>query len=133
MTNRPGFYEFFCCGGMARAGFGEAWRCLFANDIDAKKARSYAANWGDEALRIAPNPAAFVNRGGTYFGKGDIDRAFADYAEALRLDPESVSALYSRGMLTFITGKNDRGIADFDQAIHVVFEFVFNRQNNPAL
>jgi DNA (cytosine-5)-methyltransferase 1 len=53
VTDRPGFYEFFCGGGMARAGFGEAWRCLFANDIDAKKARSYAANWGDEALRIA--------------------------------------------------------------------------------
>jgi DNA (cytosine-5)-methyltransferase 1 len=33
--DKPGFYEFFCGGGMARAGLGEAWRCLFANDIDA--------------------------------------------------------------------------------------------------
>jgi site-specific DNA-cytosine methylase len=31
---------------MARAGLGEAWDCLFANDIDAKKRASYAANWG---------------------------------------------------------------------------------------
>jgi DNA (cytosine-5)-methyltransferase 1 len=53
VTHKPGFYEFFCGGGMARAGLGEAWRCLFANDIDTKKARSYAANWGDEALRVA--------------------------------------------------------------------------------
>jgi DNA (cytosine-5)-methyltransferase 1 len=51
--NRPGFYEFFCGGGMARAGLGADWRCLFANDIDAKKALSYAANWGDKALRLA--------------------------------------------------------------------------------
>ena len=50
---RPGFYEFFCGGGMARAGLGADWRCLFANDIDAKKALSYAANWGDAALRLA--------------------------------------------------------------------------------
>jgi DNA (cytosine-5)-methyltransferase 1 len=51
--DRPGFYEFFCGGGMARAGLGADWRCLFANDIDAKKALSYAANWGEKALRLA--------------------------------------------------------------------------------
>jgi DNA (cytosine-5)-methyltransferase 1 len=45
MTARPTFYEFFAGGGMARAGLGEAWECLFANDIDAKKGQSYAANW----------------------------------------------------------------------------------------
>jgi DNA (cytosine-5)-methyltransferase 1 len=50
--DRPGFYEFFCGGGMARAGLGEDWRCLFANDFDAKKALSYAENWGAEALRL---------------------------------------------------------------------------------
>jgi DNA (cytosine-5)-methyltransferase 1 len=30
-------YEFFSGGRMARARPGEAWTCLFANDIDAKK------------------------------------------------------------------------------------------------
>ncbi|MFA4891820.1 DNA cytosine methyltransferase [Brevundimonas sp.] len=43
---RPGFYEFFAGGGMVRAGLGEGWRCLFANDIDAGKAQAYRANWG---------------------------------------------------------------------------------------
>ncbi len=46
------FYEFFCGGGMARAGLGPRWRCLFANDFDAAKGASYAANWGAEALRL---------------------------------------------------------------------------------
>jgi DNA (cytosine-5)-methyltransferase 1 len=46
------FYEFFAGGGMARAGLGPAWSCLFANDFDAGKARSYAANWGDAELRV---------------------------------------------------------------------------------
>jgi DNA (cytosine-5)-methyltransferase 1 len=36
---------------MARAGLGPAWRCLFANDFDAAKARTYRANWGDDDLR----------------------------------------------------------------------------------
>ncbi|MCW5982267.1 MAG: DNA cytosine methyltransferase [Bryobacteraceae bacterium] len=46
------FYEFFAGGGMARAGLGEDWQCLFANDIDARKGASYAANWGGEQLTI---------------------------------------------------------------------------------
>lgn len=35
---------------MARAGLGDAWQCMFANDNDEKKRASYAANWGDERL-----------------------------------------------------------------------------------
>jgi DNA (cytosine-5)-methyltransferase 1 len=41
------FYEFFAGGGMARAGLGAQWSCLFANDIDPDKAVSYRANWGE--------------------------------------------------------------------------------------
>ncbi|MDE0508421.1 MAG: DNA cytosine methyltransferase [Gammaproteobacteria bacterium] len=44
------YYEFFSGAGMARAGLGVGWRCLFANDIDAKKAATYARNWGAEHL-----------------------------------------------------------------------------------
>ena len=50
---QPGFYEFFAGGGMARAGLGPGWRCLFANDIDAGKATAYRANFGDDALKLA--------------------------------------------------------------------------------
>lgn len=46
------FLEFFAGGGMARAGLGSSWRCVFANDFDSKKGEAYKANWGDEALVI---------------------------------------------------------------------------------
>ena len=46
------FYEFFAGGGMARAGLGDDWQCLLANDFDPKKAASYAANWGADHLRV---------------------------------------------------------------------------------
>ena len=36
---------------MARAGLGQEWSCLFANDIDAKKAAAYSANWGNGCLK----------------------------------------------------------------------------------
>ena len=49
----PSFYEFFAGGGMARAGLGDGWNCLFANDIDPKKALSYAANWSGAHLTVS--------------------------------------------------------------------------------
>ena len=48
-----GFYEFFAGGGMVRAGLGPGWSCLFANDIDPKKAASYARNWGDAEFHLS--------------------------------------------------------------------------------
>jgi len=50
--SKPTFYEFFAGGGMARAGLGPGWRCLFANDFDAKKAETYRVNWGGEELHV---------------------------------------------------------------------------------
>ena len=46
------FYEFFAGGGMARAGLGHEWQCLFANDFDHKKGRLYQQNWGADHLKI---------------------------------------------------------------------------------
>lgn len=45
---RPTFFEFFAGGGMARAGLGLEWECLFANDFDRMKVDTYIANWGAE-------------------------------------------------------------------------------------
>jgi DNA (cytosine-5)-methyltransferase 1 len=48
----PTYLEFFCGGGMARVGLGAGWRCLLANDIDPRKGRAYAENFGAEALVV---------------------------------------------------------------------------------
>ena len=52
MRNLFTFYEFFAGGGMARAGLGPQWECLFANDFDSKKAATYIVNWGGAALKV---------------------------------------------------------------------------------
>lgn len=52
---KPTFYEFFAGGGMARAGLGDGWRCLFSNDFDFKKGATYQANWdrnGQTVLKV---------------------------------------------------------------------------------
>lgn len=52
MSMKKTFYEFFAGGGMAHAGLGRDWDCLFANDFSEKKAASYAANWGHRTLHV---------------------------------------------------------------------------------
>lgn len=48
----PTFYEFFAGGGMARSALqATGFRCLFANDFDAKKVESYTRNWGANEIR----------------------------------------------------------------------------------
>lgn len=55
---KPGkatFYEFFAGGGMARAGLGSDWQCVFSNDFDFKKGAAYQANWdknGQTVLKV---------------------------------------------------------------------------------
>lgn len=46
----PKFAEFFCGGGLVRAGLGAGWNCAFANDIDPMKCAVYTDNWGAENL-----------------------------------------------------------------------------------
>lgn len=36
---------------MVRAGLGDKWNCLFANDFDHKKSKTYRENWGDKELK----------------------------------------------------------------------------------
>ena len=43
---RPTYYEFFAGGGMARAGLGEGWDCLFANDFIAAEGRQLPRELG---------------------------------------------------------------------------------------
>jgi DNA (cytosine-5)-methyltransferase 1 len=50
--NQLTFLEFFAGGGMARAGLGKSWRCLFANDFDAMKVAAYVRNYGDADIKL---------------------------------------------------------------------------------
>jgi DNA (cytosine-5)-methyltransferase 1 len=47
------YFEFFAGGGMARAGLGTHWQCVFSNDFDRKKSATYEANWGNSVHKNA--------------------------------------------------------------------------------
>jgi tetratricopeptide (TPR) repeat protein len=60
---------------------------------------------------------AYARRGDFYRSRRMSERAFADYAEALRLDPRSWEVYYQRGLAYRDQRKLDEAIADFEQAI----------------
>lgn len=62
---------------------------------------------------------AHIFRGNGWENKQEYDRAFADYDEAVRLDPNSSSALGGRGNLHRIKGDLTAAIDDFNAAIHL--------------
>jgi tetratricopeptide (TPR) repeat protein len=63
--------------------------------------------------------ALFNYRGVAYKAKGDLDRAIADYTEAIRRDPNYAAAYNSRGIAYKAKGDVDKAIADYDQAIRL--------------
>jgi DNA (cytosine-5)-methyltransferase 1 len=46
------FYDFFAGAGLATCGLSHAWQCVWANDIDLKKAEVYKANFGPEHFHV---------------------------------------------------------------------------------
>jgi len=59
----------------------------------------------------------FYNRGVAYKGKGDDDRAIADYTEAIRLDPKYAKAHFKRGNVYAEKAVYDTAIANYTEAI----------------
>jgi tetratricopeptide (TPR) repeat protein len=62
---------------------------------------------------------AYNNRGFVWHDKGDLDRAIADYNEAIRLDPKQANAYRNRGNAWREKGDLDRAIADLNEAIRL--------------
>ena len=79
--------------------------------IDGCTASIQSGKWSGEGLSWA-----YYNRGNAYDDKGDVDRAIADYTEAIRLDPKFALAYNNRGNAYKAKGNSGRARADFDQA-----------------
>lgn len=60
---------------------------------------------------------AYTNRGVAQAALGKLDKAIADFTEAVRLNPGNALAYYNRGNVRFDRGDMRDAIADFDLAI----------------
>ena len=60
---------------------------------------------------------AYANRGLAWSRKGDLDRAIADYDQAINLYPNNVPVYNNRAIAWEAKGDLDRAIADYDRTI----------------
>ena len=68
---------------------------------------------------IRSNAIARNNRANTFRNSGDIERAVADYDEAVRLDPNYAVAYMNRGSAQYEAKNYDRALADFEAALQI--------------
>lgn len=76
---------------------------------------------GDYNAAIAAQPKsaaafygrAYGERARAYRGKGELDKALADFDEAVRLDPKPASLYIDRGTIHQSKGNLDQAIADY--------------------
>jgi tetratricopeptide (TPR) repeat protein len=61
----------------------------------------------------------YKNRGTIWGSEGQLDKAIADFGEAIRLDPKFAQPYISRGLSWFLKKQYDKAIADFDEAIRL--------------
>lgn len=72
-----------------------------------------------EGFTGAQLAAILNNRGEAYDLEGDDDKAFADFSEAIRLNPAFAAAYDNRAELYRWRGDYERGIADYNEAIRI--------------
>ena len=93
-----------------------------ANDSEEKSLHyKKAMEHFNRVLRLQPDSAvAYNSRGLAYVGKGELNKAIADFTKAIELEPDYAAAAYSnRGGAYREKGEFDDAIADFTKAIEL--------------
>lgn len=71
----------------------------------------------DQALRLAPRPNFFTNRGDSYQFKGEFGAALSDYESALKIDPNFAQTYNNRAVLYKKMGDRKKALADYETAL----------------
>jgi len=69
---------------------------------------------------------AFNNRGLGYYTRRDFDHAIADFAQAIRVDPNSAQGYSNRALAHEARGDLGQAIADYNQAIRLDPNYAFS-------
>lgn len=73
-----------------------------------------------EAIRLDPKYAVtFNNRGNSWSGKKNFDKAIGDYDKAISLNPISRLSFYNRGIAWHNTKEHEKAVKDYDEAIRL--------------
>ena len=105
--------------GLASAYNGRGSTYLSIGELDNSKGEfEKAIKDFTEAIRYKLNyPAAYNNRGRTYFANEELENAIADFSKAIELMPGFSEAYHWRGLAYFLKRNFDHAIADLNEVI----------------
>jgi tetratricopeptide (TPR) repeat protein len=95
-------------------------RCTFAQSRDRNAIHNFinTIEYCNEAIARDPKQAwHWFYRGYGYWGRGDLERALADFDEASRLDSQNRHAYYWRCFLRTVTGRTQQALIDCSDAL----------------
>ena len=72
-----------------------------------------------EQLDAEKRATIHINRGSAFGLMRQLDKAFADFDLAIKLNPAYIRAYYTRGWAYYKTGRLDKAIADFNRVIEL--------------
>lgn len=88
--------------------------------------------WTDAINKKYNNPLAYNNRGHYFRQNNQLDKALADYNEALKMNPNYHLSLNNRGKIYFDRGQVELAMADFNKCLSIAPEFVNALSNRGA-
>jgi tetratricopeptide (TPR) repeat protein len=94
----------------------EGYNITGTQDLRDKKYDDALSSFTSAIQHKSDYVEAYLNRARTYSYKGDLDRAIADYTQALQIKPDAVP-FFERGSLYTRKGKEDLALADYNYAI----------------
>jgi len=109
-------------GGAAKDDVAKDDATMDVADAGAAPGRpSSDASLGDAKLSDtnSSDPLFFRKRGMAAYRNGDLDRALADFDQAIRLDPDSATAYIDRGIVFYRKAESERAFADIAQATRI--------------
>lgn len=71
----------------------------------------------DQSIAAGDRAIAYFDRGVDYYAKDDLDRAIADWSEAIKLNPNYAHAYNDRAKAYLAKADYDHAVADYSQAI----------------
>lgn len=97
---------------------------LVAADLDGAVARfSDALSQLEGRASVLDQSLVYFYRGSIYLYKNDYERAFADFDQSIKLQPDFAQAYLKRGITHFFQGNLDHALTDYNQALRLQPDF----------
>jgi tetratricopeptide (TPR) repeat protein len=103
--------------------------CLGKNASPDLRADSCTVAIQSGKLSKSDLAVAFYNRALAHVARSDYEDAFADFGEAIRLNPQSAVPYNDRGFTYVQKGDFDRAIADYNEAIRLDPRYILALRN----